>query len=269
MTYKYYGELHNHDVRGFQDLKRFWRNTWSCREFAHRDLRSATRHERYKNIPITIRIGGLNMRGRYLDEQEGMAKFASLLLPNNPIDVDSTSIWIDLLKDKEDQLIHPPAEIYSILFFYIKYLSIQMKDRVTFESACKALIKRKHFVFQGIPDQQLGTALYFFSAIKYPKEMSKYSLILSNGSGPGTAMRQLAHLEDEVINVPVAASEFYYAILEEWCSAFKKELKYIVTHHSKTYARLWYLPVLVQDVYQRIYDGDGRFDNIEYGDDEW
>lgn len=269
MAYKYFSEIYIDEVTEVYAENRVWRSAWYCREFAQRDIKAISKQGKYSKYPLTIRVGGLNMRTRYPDEQEGMARFASLLLPDNPINVDSTSIWIKLLRDEDNYLIHLPKEVWSLMLFYIKYLSIQMKDRVDFERTCKALIKRKHQVFRNIPDQQLGTALYFFSYVKYPKQMEKYSNILKHGNGPGTAMRQLAHLEDKTIDVPTDAGEFYYAMLEEWCSTFKKELQYMVNYHSKDYARFWYFPLLIQDVYTRIYDGDGRFDNIEYGDDEW
>lgn len=266
MTSKYYSELYN---RTSNPTIRVMYNTWSCREFAQRDINSIISGSRYEGQLLTLRVGGLNMRRRYADEIEGMAKYAKMLLPDNIVSADATSIWIDILMTEIGEQVRPPREVHSLLFFYIKYLSVQMKDRVDFERVCKALIKRKHHVFSGVPDQQLGTALYFFSYVKYPKEMMEFSRILARGNGPGTAMKQLAHLQDETIDVPTKAGEFYYAVLEEWCGTFKKELLYTLNGHVESYERFWYLPVLVQDVYQRVYDGEGKFDNIEYSEDEW
>lgn len=267
MTRKYRAEIYQ--TGKLDPFHRLYANSWSCREFAQRDIGHRVVSRRYVGTPLTVRLAGLNMRNRDMIEQEGMAKFASLLLPNNPIDTDHTSIWIELVTDDSGHLIYPAREVYSLMHFYIKYLSVQMQNRVSFEQVCKALIARKHPVFHGIPDQQLGNALYFFSYVNYPKEMMKFNKLLSSGSGPGTAMRCLANLEEEATGVPIEAAKFYYAVLEEWCRLFKRELRSTVNYHTKDYARFWYLPLIIQDVYNRVYDGDGKFDNVEYGDDEW
>ena len=267
MTYKYAAAIYRQGTASRWD--NLWRNMWFCREFAQRDVHSVVTQARYLKVPLTTRVEGLNMRRRDGAEQEGMAKFASLLLPNNLIDVDGTSILIDSRMNQDNKQIYPAREVYSLMFFYIKYLSVQLKDKVNFDKVCKSLIRRKHPVFHGIPDQQLGTALYFYSCVKYPKEMRKFKMKLSSGNGPGTAMRSLANLEEKQVGEPVEAAKFYYSILKEWCSLFKKELRYMIDHHSKEYERFWYLPLLLQDVYINVYDDDGRFDNIEYSEDEW
>ena len=267
MVYKYRAEIYRTDSVNF--YSRLWNGFWSCREFAQRDINYTVTQGRYIEIPLTVKVEGRNMRSRTLIEQKGMAKFANLLLPNNSIDVDATSIWMDIPLNDAGVLSCPTREVYSLLLFYIKYLSVQMGDRVDFERVCKSFIKRRHQVFQGIPDQQLGTALYFFSYVKYPKEMMKFKLLLNSGSGPGTAMRCLANLEEEAVGVPVEAAKFYWTVLEEWCNLFKKELRYIVGYHTKDYERFWYLPLILQDVYARVYDNDGKFDNIKYTEDEW
>jgi hypothetical protein len=209
------------------------------------------------------------MRHRDSAEQAGMAKFAKVLLPDHVTSADSKGIWIDTLMNEEGCQINLPKEIYSLMFFYIKYLSIQMEDRVDFERVCKSLIKRKHQVFQNTPEQQLGTALYFFAYVRYPEEMSEFEALLSSGNGPGTAMRCLSNLEEKEVGTFIGAAKFYRTVLEDWCSLFNEELRYIVDYHTRRYERMWYMPLLVQDVYNKVYDGDGRFDNIEYGDDEW
>ena len=267
MAHKYGAEVY--ETASLARYDRLWGNTWFCREFAQRDIHSIVTSKRYVKTPLTVRIEGLNMRYRDLDEQEGMAKFTNLILPSNSVSVDSRSIWFDLVRDEHDQLIYPAREVYSLMHFYIKYLSVQMKDRVDFERVCKSLIKRKHQVFHGIPDQQLGTALYFFAYVRYPFEMKKFKGKLSSGNGPGTAMRCLADLEEEAVGIPVEAAKFYWEIVDEWCSLFKKELRYIVDHHASKYERFWYLPLLIQDVYARVYDDDGKFDGVEYSEDEW
>ena len=267
MAHKYGAEVYRTSSLNMYD--RLWGNTWFCREFAQRDIDQIVTAKRYVTTPLTVRIKGLNMRGRDKAEQEGMAKFASLLLPGNPAIVDSGSVWLDLVTDNYNQLIYPAREVYSLMYFYIKNLSVQMQDRVDFERVCKSLIKRKHQVFHGIPDQQLGTALYFFAHVRYPFEMRKFKEKLSSGTGPGTAMRRLADLEEAEVGVPVEAAKFYWEIVDEWCSLFKNELRYIVDHHANDYERLWYLPLLIQDVYARVYDGDGKFDGVEYSEDEW
>ena len=267
MTYKYGAEVYR--TNNLANYDWVWANTWFCREFAQRDINFIVTQSKYSNTPLTVRIKGLNMRQRDLSEQEGMAKFTNLLLPGNPVNVDSKSIWVDLVMNDYDQLIYPAREIYSLMHFYIKYLSVQMKDRVDFERVCKSLIKRKHFVFNSIPDQQLGTALYFFAYVRYPFEMQKFKEKLSSGNGPGTAMRCLADLEEAEVGIPVEAAKFYWEIVDEWCGLFKEELRYMVDHHTNNYERLWYLPLLIQDVYERVFDGDGKFDGVEYDEDEW
>ncbi len=267
MTFKYLAEVYRASHR--QRYSQLWNGYWLCREFAQRDVHSIVTQLNYQDNVLATRLTGGNMRPRTLVEQDGMAKFGSLLLPNNPITVDSTSIWIESVMDKQGNQIYPLREVYSLMFFYIKYLSIQMKDRVDFERVCKSLIKRKHAVFNYIPEQQLGTALYFYSAVRYPEQMCTYRKMLSSGSGPGTAMRMLSTLEEAEVGVPVAAANFYWTILKEWCSLFRTELRYTVNYHTRNYERFWYLPLLVQDVYTEVFDGDGKFDNIEYAEDEW
>lgn len=267
MAHKYAAEVYKTDSLAWDD--RLWRNTWFCREFAQRDIDSIVTQRNYATTPLTVRIEGLNMRHRDEAEQEGMAKFTNLLLPSNPVDIDGKSIWFDLIMNDHDQLIYPAREVYSLMHFYIKNLSVPMKDRVDFERVCKSLIKVRHRVFESIPDQQLGTALYFFAYVRYPDEMAKFKSKLSSGNGPGTAMRCLADLEEEAVGIPVEAAKFYWEIVDEWCGLFKKELRYMVNQHTIEYERFWYLPLLVQDVYARVYDGDGKFDGIEYTEDEW
>ena len=267
MSHKYRAEVFRTDR--ISNYDRIWCNTWFCREFAQRDIHSIVTRGSHARVSLTTRIQGLNMRNRYIDEMAGMAKFGSLLLPDNLIDVDSTSIWIESVMGEDGKQITPARETYSLLLFYIKYLAVQMKDRVDFERVCKTLIRKKHRVFRSIPDQQLGTALYFYAYVRYPKEMRKFRTLLSSGSGPGTAMRSLANLEEKAVGVPVEAAKFYWAVVDEWSSLFKKELRHIVDYHVKEYERFWYLPLIIQDVYANVYDGDGKFDNVEYSEDEW
>jgi hypothetical protein len=244
-----------------------WSDFWFCREFAQRDIDNFL-HDN-SHTPYRVQITGGNMRARTLQEQEGMAKFGSLLLPDYPIDVDDHSIWFDSIEGMNGYQKYPIKHVYSLMLFYIKYLSIQMKDRVDFERVCKSLIKRKHQCFHGIPDQQVGTALFWFAKVKYPEEVTQFYSYLNRGNGPGTSMRFLAELEEEEVDKPKAAGEFYYAVLDEWCSLFRKELRYTIDHHSKNYARVYYMPLILQDVYERVYAGDGYFDGFDYGDDEW
>ncbi len=267
MPHKYAAEFYNQGR--ISSYNHVWRGAWFCREFAQQDIHSMFTGQQFKTRNMVMKIAGANMRARDLREQEGMAKFGSLLLPDYPITVSGDAIWVNSLMGRDDRQIYPAKEVWSLLLFYIKNLSIQMKDRVDFEKVCKTLIKRKHRCFRNLPDQQLGTALYFFAYVKYPKEMLKYRSGLSVGNGPGTAMRCLADLEDAEVGKRVPASEFYWAMIDEWCSLFKKELRYIVDFHVRPFERYWYMPLLIQDVYDQIYDTDGKFDGIEYGDDEW
>lgn len=267
MSHKYGAELYRQS--NMDRYARVWYGSWSCREFAQRDIWSRCTNSTYRKTPMSLKLEGLNMRWRNGQEQEGMAKFASLLLPDYPVRADGYSIWVDSLMDEDGFQVHPSREVYSLILFYIKYLSVQMKGRVDFDAICKSLIKRKHQCFHGIPEQQLGTALYFFAYVRYPEEMLEFRSGLNQGNGPGTAMRQLANLEEETVGVRVPASEFYWAMIEEWCGLFRQELRYIVDYHSRNYARKWYMPLLIQDVYDHVYDDDGQFDGLAFGDDEW
>ena len=267
MSYKYGAEIYNKEH--IEDWSHLYRNMWFCREFAQRDIHSVSIQQKYAELALSVRVKGLNMRARTMTEQEGMAKFAKLLLPDQHTHADSISIWFDSLMDEDGKQVTPAREVYSLMLFYIKYLSVQMQDRVDFDRVCKSLIKRKHVVYHGIPDQQLGTALYFYSLVRYPIEMKRFRTLLSSGSGPGTAMRCLANLQEVEVGVPRIEGKFYRDMVDEWCSLFKPELRYTLDYHSKTYERLWYMPLLLQDVYAKVYDGDGKFDNVEYSEDEW
>lgn len=246
-----------------------WDGYWSCREFAQRDIDGTFRHSMHQDEPMSMRVYGMDMRDRGFNEQEGMYNFAEMLLPDYDINTDPRAIWIDTLIGDDDCQIYPAREVYSLMLFYIKNLSSSFKDGIDFDQACKTLIGRKHRCFSGIPDQLLGTALYFYAYVKYPKDLDYFRKELSRGNGPGTAMRRLVTLEEAEVGMLQEPAKFYFSVLDEWIGDFKIELNRSLTLLSKPYERYWYMPLLLQDIYDRVYDGDGRFDGMEYGDDEW
>ena len=145
----------------------------------------------------------------------------------------------------------------------------QMKDRVDIDRLCKTFIKRKHQCFHYIPDQQLGTAFFVWSYIHYKQELLQYRYTLAQGNGPGTAMRKLANEDEENIGGQSEASKLYSFLLDEWFSQYQPEITKKMDEHCRRYERVYYMPLLMQDLYKRAYDGDGYFDGRTYGDDEW
>jgi hypothetical protein len=271
--HKYYAQLFKQPLSGqtygFWDPNREWHHHFFCREFVVREVGQEASRFIYADHLTTIRVMGGSMRKRTKKEQEGMAKFAAILLPNYVTMVDSLSIWVEPIVNNLGYFTYPSKATWSMLLFYIKYMAINMQDNVTFDRVCKHLARRKHYCFEYLPDQQLGTAFYFYAYASHQPQMVHFEALLDKGNGPGTAMTQLAHLQDDGTKMQTEARNFYYTTLDEWCSLYKKDLRYRLNQHVESYERKWYLPLLMQDVYDRVYDGDGKFDNIEYGENEW
>lgn len=250
-------------------LNRKWSSHYFCRELAVNELPRILYGQSIRTQPTVLRLVGENMRPRTMDEQKGMARFASIMFPEHFTFVDSYSIWIESERKDENSYSYPMKEVFSVAWFFIKYLTIQMQNRVDIDRICKAFIKRKHQCFRGLPDQQLGTAFYTWAYIQYKDDLICYSDKLSKGNGPGTAMRGLANEDEESIVAKSDASNFYSFLLDEWTSQYKSDIAKTMDYHCRNYARVYYMPLLMQDIYKRIYDGDGYFDGIEYGDNEW
>jgi len=277
MTYKYAAELYNQPTLGtigeYGWMNRILYNDWFCREIAVNEIDRRFARESIWNRPTVLRLAGLNMRPRTFTEQRGIARFASIMFPDHFTFVDDKSLWIESKESIDDygdtNYVYPMNQLFSVAWFYIKYLSIQMQDRITIDKLCKTFIKRKHQCFHGIPDQQLGTAFYVWSYIAYRDDMLVYKDMLSRSNGPGTAMRQLANEDEEKLDGQTDESKFYSFLLDEWISQYKPEITKMMDYHVSFYPRSYYMPVLMQDIYKRIYDGNGYFDGLVYGDDEW
>ena len=273
MTTKYSASLHDQHQLGYISdynwYNRNWASYWFCRELAVNELRNKLDSIYYTTNPTVLRLIGENMRGRTHTEQVGMLKFANIMFPEHFTFADDVGIYIESENIAEGIFKYPMPETLSVAYFFIKYLTIQMQDRVDIDRLCKTFIKRKHQCFQHIPDQQLGTAFFVWSYIHYKQEMLNFRDILSHGNGPGTAMRALADEDEDRIGEPTEACKLYSFLLDEWFSQYQTEITKKLDEHCRGYSRVYYMPLLLQDLYKRAYDGDGYFDGRTYGDDEW
>lgn len=273
MTTKYSASLFRQNERGYIGeynwYNRDWHDYWFCRELAVNAMRTKLNTVSAITRPTVLALTGVNMRGRTKEEQVGMLRFANIMFPDNFTFVDCDSIYVESEQIAEDRFVYPMPQVMSVAYFFIKYLTIQMKDRVSVDRLCKTFVKRKHQCFHGIPDQQLGTAFYTWAYIHYKEELVKHRQLLEIGNGPGTAMRRLANEDEETIGGQSEASKLYSFLLSEWVSQYKAEITDKMNEHCRNYERIYYMPLLMQDLYKRIYDGDGYFDDKEYGENEW
>lgn len=266
---KYYAQLYEQRSPGQQysywDDNRLWSAYFSCREFACRDINNQALNINRAYTPTTVRVGGGGMRQRTEQEQLGMARFANILLPDYFTSVDGTSIWVDSLNGEDGCQIYPTKPVWSLMLYYVKYMSIRMGQNATMDRISNFLIKSRSLCFRGLPTQQLGTALFFYAYVTRADQLEPYKQLLNGGNGPGSAMTKVANMPE-----PTAESvAFYSTLLDDWCQAYPDALRERMEEYTWNYARKYYMNVFLQDIYDRIYDGDGRFDGIEYGEDEW
>jgi len=249
---------------------REYSSTYFCREFGQNELEDQLGESYLRWMPTVIRLIGYNMRDRTWEEQKGMAKFAKIMFPERNTFADATSIWIESTPSPDFSFYwYPRKEMFSLTWFFLKYMAIPMQANVTRENLPRRFITRKHQCFSYAPDQQLGTAFYVWAYLEQKQKLYEFQAQVSSGNGPGTAMRALANEDEQSINGQSDASYFYSKILGDWLYEFPNEIRTMMDYHCPRYARFEYMPLLFQDIYKRLYNGDGYFDGIEYGDDEW
>jgi hypothetical protein len=266
---KYYAQIYEQrspgQQYGFWDDSRRWSSQFSCREFACRDVNNQATSLSSMYVPFTVRVGGGDMRQRTEQEQLGMARFANILLPDYLTSVDDTSIWVDSLNGEDGCQIYPTKPVWSLMLYYVKYMSIRMGHNTTMDRVSNFLIKTRSLCFRGLPTQQLGTALFFYAYVTRADQLEQYKYLLEGCNGPGSSMVKIYNMEE-----PTKESiDFCSTLLDDWCQAYPDALRERIEEYAYGYARKYYMNVLLQDIYNRIYDGDGRFDGIDYGDDEW
>lgn len=273
MTTKYGVQIYQVKNSGEFDYSYFEReysSSYFCRELAQNDVDEQVNQGYIRKVPTVMRLIGYNMRDRTWEEQKGLAKFAEIVFPERNTHVDEKSIWLESIPSPDFSFYwYPRREMFSLAWYFLKYMTIPMQANVTEENLPRRFITRKHQCFSYAPDQQLGTAFYVWAYLTHKQRLHEFSAQIGSGNGPGTAMRALANEDEKSIDGQSDASYFYSEMLTNWIWEYPKEIRTMMDYHCPRYARFEYMPLLFQDIYTRLYNGDGYFDSIEYGDDEW